>query len=145
MGLSSGPVDQHAVKRVRAFTPVRSDHHANGQRAARLAGLQRAQIVGDALRQHRYDAVGKVDRVAAQQRIAVESRSRPHVVGDIGNRDVKNITAVVVGIAVGFGMHRVVVVLGVRRIDGDERHVAPVLAALQGRGLGRFGLLDCRR
>src|SRR5579883_954204 len=37
-------------------------------------------------------------------------------------------------------MHRVVMVLGVRRIDGDERHVAPILAALQRRGPGFFGL-----
>ena len=35
-------------------------------------------------------------------------------------------------------MNRVVVVLGVGRIDGDQRHVAPVLAASQGRGLCLF-------
>ena len=37
-------------------------------------------------------------------------------------------------------MNRVVVILGVGRIDGDERQLAPVLAALQRRGLCRFGL-----
>ena len=35
-------------------------------------------------------------------------------------------------------MNRVVMVLGIGRIDGDQRHVAPVLAASQGRGLCLF-------
>ena len=38
-------------------------------------------------------------------------------------------------------MHRVVVVLGVGRIDGDERQLAPVLAAaFEARGLGGLRL-----
>ena len=35
------------------------------------------------------------------------------------------------GIGIGDGVNRVVVVLGVGRIDGDERHLAPILAAGQ--------------
>jgi hypothetical protein len=50
--------------------------------------------------------------------------------------------ALVVRIGVGLRMHRVVVILGVGRIDRHQRHAAPVLAASQGRRLGRFGLGD---
>ena len=42
-----------------------------------------------------------------------------------------DVAAFVVRIGVGRGMHRVVVILGVGRIDGDERQIAPVLAAFQ--------------
>ena len=48
---------------------------------------QRAEIVGDALRQHRHDAVGEIDRIAALQRLAVERRARPDIGGDVGDRD----------------------------------------------------------
>ena len=41
-------------------------------------------------------------------------------------------------VGVGLGEHRVVVVLGVDRIDGDERHLAPVLAAGFEPGGARF-------
>ena len=37
-------------------------------------------------------------------------------------------------------MHGVVVVLGVGRIDGDERHVAPIFAVLQRRRPCRLGV-----
>ena len=36
-------------------------------------------------------------------------------------------------------MHRVVMILGVRWIDGDQRQLAPILAAFQRRGLGVGG------
>ena len=44
------------------------------------------------------------------------------------------------GVGVGLGVDGVVVVLGVGRIDGDERDVAPVLAALERGLLGLLGL-----
>ena len=49
--------------------------------------LQRAEVVGDALGQHRHDAVREVDGVAALQRLAVERGTRPHIGRDIGDRD----------------------------------------------------------
>jgi hypothetical protein len=38
-------------------------------------------------------------------------------------------------------VHRVIVILGVRRIDGDEGHLAPILAVFESRWLRglRFG------
>ncbi len=72
-----------------------------GERAARLARHQRTQVVGDALRQHRHDAVGEVDRVAADQRIAIERRAGPHIEGDIGDGDADDVAALVVRIGIG--------------------------------------------
>ena len=39
------------------------------------------------------------------------------------------------GAEIRLGLDCVVMILGVGRIDGDERHVPPILSALQGRGL----------
>ena len=122
---------QHAMEAVLALAAVGADHHAHRDRGAVLARLERAQIVGDALRQHRHDAVGEVDGVAAQQRLAVERRARRDVMGDVGDGDVDDEAAGILGVGVGPRKDRVVVVLGVDRIDGDERHLAPVLAAVE--------------
>ncbi len=130
---------QHAVKCVRLLAAVGRDHEPHRQRAARFARHQRAQIVGDALGQHRHHAVGEVDRVAADQRVAIERGVGAHIEGDVGDRDMDDEAALVVGIGVGFRMHRVVVILGVGRIDRDQRHATPVLAAFQRGGLGRLG------
>ncbi len=109
------------MEAVRALAAVGADHHPHRERAARLARHQRAEIVGDALGQHRHHAVGKVHRVAARQRVAIERRARPHVEGDVGDGDMDDVAALVVRIVIGRGMHRIVVILGVGRIDGDER------------------------
>ena len=118
-------------KRVALLAAVGADDHAHRERRAVLARAQRAEIVGDALRQHRHDPVGEIDRVAALQRLAVERRAGPHIGRDVGDRDRDDEAARVVGIVVRRGMDGVVVVLGVGRIDGDERQRAPVLAALR--------------
>ena len=88
-----GGADQHAVERVRALAPLGVDDHAHRERRAVLARPQRAQIVGDALGQHRHDAVGKIDRVAALGRRAIERRARPHVVRHVGNGDADDVAA----------------------------------------------------
>ena len=60
--------------------------------------------------------------------------------GDVGDGDGEDVAAGVGRIGVRRGVHRVVVVLGVDRIDGDERDLAPVLAAFKTGGLRRMGL-----
>ena len=55
-----------------ALVAVLVEDHAHGEAGPLLAPLQRAQVVGDALGQHRHDAVGEVDGVAAALRLAVE-------------------------------------------------------------------------
>src|SRR5207302_3649568 len=77
-----GRAHQYAMKAVRALAAVGADHHAHRERAARLARHQRAEIVGNALGQHRHHAVREVNRVATYQRVAVERRSRPYIEGD---------------------------------------------------------------
>ena len=64
---------------------------------------------------------------------------RPHVERDVSDGDMQDEAAFVGGIAVRLGMDRVVVIFRVRRIDGDEGNVAPVLAALEGRRLRVLG------
>ena len=56
--------------------------------------------------------------------------------GDVGNRDADDEAATVVGRSVRFGVHGVVVILGVRRIDGDERQTPPVFAMRERRRPG---------
>ena len=104
------------------------EDHAHGEAGALLALLQRAEVVGDALGQHRHDAVGEIDRVAALPRLAVERGAGAHVGGDIGDGDDDDEAAVIVRVGVGLGVDRVVVVLGVGRIDGDERQMRQILA-----------------
>ncbi len=118
------------MKGVRAFAAVGADRHAYRKRRAVLARPQRAQIVGDALRQHRYDAVGKINRIAAAGGLAIKRRAWPHVMRHVGDGDADDMAAAVARIGVGYSVDSVVVVLGVGRIDGDEGHIAPVLAQI---------------
>ena len=62
--------------------------------------------------------------------------------GDVGDGDADDMAAGVARVRIGHGVHGVVVVLGVGRIDGDERHIAPILAALVRRRPGSFRFGD---
>ena len=122
---------------MRALAAVRAEDHAHGERRPVFVRAQRAEVVGDALGQHRHDAVGEIDRIAALQRLAVERRARPHIGRDVGDGDRDDEAAAIVRIGVGRGMDGVVVILGVGRIDGDERQLAPVLARRRQAGRAR--------
>ena len=124
-----GRAHQHAMKRVRALAAIGADDHAHGERRTIYVRPQRAEIVGDALGQHRHDAIGKIDRVAALGGRAIERRARMHVMGDVGDGDADNVAARIARIRIGHRVDGVVVILGVGWIDGDEWHLAPVLAA----------------
>ncbi len=58
----------------------------------------------------------------------------------IGNGDIDDEAASVVRIRIGLRMRRVVVILRIRQVDGDERHVAPIFTSLQIGRLCRAGL-----
>ena len=61
-------------------------------------------------------------------------------IGDDNAREKRNDEAAfVLGIGVGLGINRVVMILGVNGIDGDERHLAPVLASCEARWLRSLG------
>ncbi len=61
---------------------------------------------------------------------------------DIGDGDPEDVPVGVLGVVVGFGKAGVVVVARVRRVDGDERDLAQILAAGEACGLLAVGLLD---
>ena len=117
------------MQRVTQLSAASIDDYSHRQRRAVLLRAERAEVVGDALGQHRHDAVGEVDRIAALQSLAVERRARRDIGSDVGDRHRENEAARIVGIGVSAGVHCVVVVFGVGGIDGDEGQVAPVLAA----------------
>ena len=131
---------QDAVEAVAALHPVGADGHAHGQRRPVLALAQRAEVVRDALGQHRHHPVGEVDRIAPQHRLAVEGRARPDIGRHVGDRDGDDEAALVGRIGIGLGHHRIVVVLGVGRVDRDQRRLTPILATALGRPLGLVGL-----
>ena len=110
-----------------------------------FARHQRTQPVRQRLRQHRHDAVGKIDRIAARCRLAVERAVRGDVERDIGDRDDEMPAARIGRVGIGLGPHSIVEIARVAAVDCDQRHVAQIDAA---GGLGRFsggGLGQCRR
>src|SRR6185312_7782128 len=81
------------------------------------AGLQGAELVRERLREHRHDAVGEIDRVAALFGNAVERILGPDIPGDIGDGDDRMPGAVLLGI--GLGPNRIV---EIARIGAVDRH-----------------------
>ena len=137
---AGGGTHHHAVKAVPELPAVAAEHEANGQRRPFLRRAERAEVGRHALGQHGNHAVGEVDRIAALQRLPIHRRARLDEAGDVRDRDRHDEAAGVVGCRVRLGVDRVVVVLGVGRVDGDERQVAPVLASRERRGRDRRGL-----
>ncbi len=84
---------------------------------------QRAEIVGKLLRQHRHDALGKVNRRAAQAGLGIERRAGLDVGRHVGNRHGQLPPR-----GRARAMHRVVEVARIRAIDGDECQAAQILA-----------------
>ena len=112
------------------------EDHAHGDAGPRLALLQRAEVVGDALGQHRHHAVGEIDGVAAGLGFLVQRGAGADIGRYVGDGDDHDPAALVVGVWVGFGEDRVVMVAGVGGIDGEEGNGAQILPPLQVRRLG---------
>ena len=113
------------------FVSVLVEHHAHREAGPRLLRLQGAEVVGDALRQHRHHAVGEIDGVAAGPRFLVERASGPDIGGDVGDGHHHHPAALVAWVGVGLGPYRIVAVAGVGRIDGDEGEMPQIFPALQ--------------
>ena len=75
------------IEAIRADLALRADRHVAGHAQAVDFGVERAQAVGELLRQHRDDAAGKVNRVAALARLQVEGVAVAHVVAHVRDRD----------------------------------------------------------
>ena len=142
VGELCGRAHDGAGEDVAPFLAPGVERHAHREAWTVLALAQRAEVVGDALRQHRDDAVGKVDRVAARLGLPVEAGAGPHVVCDVCDGDGDDEAALVLGI--GLGMHGVVVIARVGGIDGEEGNAAQIRSARFGKGLEPLGFLECR-
>ena len=92
------------------------------------------------MRQHRHDTVGKVNGIAALQRLAVERAVRSDVVRHVGDGDQQVPAAGIAGIVVRFGPDRVVEVAGVFAVDGDQRYRTQIDPAGQRRRTGGLRL-----
>ncbi len=137
-----GRPHHHPVECVAALAPVGAENHPDREGRAVLVRTQRAEVVGDALGQHRHDAIGEIDRVAPLLSLLVERRAGADVIGDIGDCDGEDEAARICRVGVGDGMDGVVVVLGVGRVDRHQREIAPVFAVGHARGARRFGLRE---
>ena len=91
-----------------------ADHHVAGHHQAVYCGIERAQPVGQLLRQHRNHAARKIDRGRALTRIRVQGLAGNHVVADIGNGDDQ-----AERLAFLFAVHRIV---EIARIFTVNRH-----------------------
>ena len=102
----------------------RGDLEHGGEGELLLVRAQGAQLVGEFLRQHGHGAVHQIDGGAAGLGLGVHRRPGLHVVRDVGDMDAHLVVAVV-QLAERQG---VVVVLGIRRVDGEGEDLPEVLA-----------------
>ena len=117
-----------AVKLVRTLASVGAEDHAQRERGPVLLRAQRAEVVRDALGQHRHDPVGEIDRVAALKRFSIHRHAGLNVSCDVGDRDGDDKSARVRRIGIALSVDGVVMILRVGRIDGHKRQRTPVLA-----------------
>ncbi len=141
---------QPARELVPGLAAVLVEDHAHGHAGAVLALLQAAQAVGQHLRQHGFDPVGEVGRVALGPRLAVQRRIGAHIGGDVGDGDPDDPAACIGRVFITLGVDGVVVVARIGGVDGDEGDVAQVFAPLQRRdglilGLALDGLGETGR
>ena len=121
------------MKVARVIFPSCGDFQHGALRQAVHVRLERADAVGELDGQHRQHAVHEVGGVSALDGFLVHRAVRLDVVGNV--RDVDGEFPSVAG---GLQPERVVVVLGVGGVDGDDELVAPILAAGDFRRLGVF-------
>ena len=117
VGKTGGGAHDGLVELRTGHLAVRSDPHFANHAQPVDAGVQGAKAVGQHFRQHRHDAIGKIDRRAAADCLLVEFRTCLDVVADVGNRHQEP-----EALARGLGEDRVVEVACVRAVDGHERH-----------------------
>ena len=124
VGEAAVGVDDRAAEPLVEQVEVLVEREDRREAEARLVRTQRAELVREALGQHRDGTVHQVDRRAALDGLVVDRRVGMHVVRDVGNVHAH------LPDAVAYAAHRerVVEVLGVGRVDGEGRHGAEVAA-----------------
>ncbi len=93
VGQARGAAHQAAAEAVAGLAAVGVDVQFGEQAAAVFLRAQAAPAVRQRLGQHRHDAIGEIDAVAALARRAIERGARPHVVGDVGDGDDQAVAA----------------------------------------------------
>ena len=99
---------------------VRVQFHDRAHHQAVLLRIERANSVGEFFGQHGHGAIRKIDGSAAQPRLAIERRSAPHVVRDVGDVHLQ----LPVAVRRGADVHGVVEIarrFAVNRDDGQDR------------------------
>ncbi|GIX66019.1 uncharacterized protein BcabD6B2_54550 [Babesia caballi] len=99
---------------------------------------QRAEVLAQVLRQHRVDAVLQINRGCPLPGVQVDQRAPLHVVADVGDVDAYRIPGPAQLVLPRFDRKRVVEVLGVLRVDGEDEEVASVDAVFILRQLSPF-------
>ena len=128
-------MDHARIELVALHHAARGHLHLAHHHEAIDLGLERAQLVGELLGQHRDHAPREVHRVAAVVRLAVERIARAHVVAHVGDRDPqaklppREALLSPLG-GRGLRVHRIVEILRRFTIDRHERQLAQVLASL---------------
>ena len=128
-------------KRWRRLRPAASIHRCAARHGRSAPGTSEQRSFDSALRQHRHDAVGEIDRVAAPRRLAVEGaarRSRRPPTSAIATTMCQ--PPRICRIRVGLGPDRVVEVARIAAVDRDQRHLAQIGAAGRRRRRAALGL-----
>src|SRR5207253_2359562 len=132
VGQTSLGVDHRFVELVIGhFAGFRDGHLAHHGQTVDFR-VQRAQAVGQLLRQHRDNALGEVHRVAAYLRLGIQRRTYLHIAGNVGDGHVQlPATGEQAQLArLGFAIDRVIEVARIFAVDGDERQMAQIDALL---------------
>ncbi len=145
IGQPRGRAHERAHKAVAALAAGGVDHEIDGEAGAIDSRLQRAQLVRQGLGQHRHDAIGEIDRIAAPLGFAVERAAGPHIPGDVGDRDEEMPAAGIGRVGIGLGPYRIVEIAGVAAVDRDQGQVAQIGAPGRADRQRRLGLADRRR
>ena len=111
------------VERGARDPPLAIDLHVANETQPIHFRIERADAVRQGLRQHRHHEAGEIHRGGAFLRFLVQRKARSHVVRDIGDGDDQTEAALA-----RLAPHRVVEILGVLAVDGDQRHGAQIHA-----------------
>ena len=116
VGEAGARVHHRGIEAVLADLALGGDFHLADHAQPVDVGLERAELVGQRLRQHRYHAPREVDRRPALARVAVERVAVADVVRDVGDGDQQPVAA-----ALALAVDGVVEVARGLAVDGDQR------------------------
>ena len=136
IGDVGGDADNGTAEAPALQRAVPADLKVAGERGPVLAFLQRTHLGGQDFGQHRHDAVGEIDRVAAAPGVLIQRGAGAYIEADIRNRDHRLPPAGIGGIVVGGGPDRIVMVARIRRVDRDDGQRTQILAVVAQRLCG---------